>query len=58
VEPLPPGHAYWMHPRVTLLPHAAAMTDVRSAAGLAVANIDAWLEGRPVANLVDRARGY
>ena len=32
VEPLPPTHAFWAHPRVTVLPHAAAQTDAHSAA--------------------------
>jgi glyoxylate/hydroxypyruvate reductase A len=57
-EPLPTGHAFWSHPRVTLLPHAAAQTDLRSATAVAVANLRAWRDGRPVANRVDRARGY
>lgn len=57
-EPLPTGHAFWSHPRVTLLPHAAAQTDLRSATAVAVANLKAWRDGRPVANRVDRARGY
>jgi len=57
-EPLPPEHAFWSHPRVTVLPHAAAETDVRSAAAVAAANVRALREGRPLANLVDRARGY
>ena len=30
-EPLPPDHPYWQHPQVTVLPHAAAATDPRSA---------------------------
>ncbi|MCU0929640.1 MAG: glyoxylate/hydroxypyruvate reductase A [Burkholderiaceae bacterium] len=34
VEPLPAGHAFWRHPRVTVLPHAAALTDPRRHAGL------------------------
>ncbi|MDP4301742.1 2-hydroxyacid dehydrogenase [Leptothrix discophora] len=57
-EPLPAGHAFWSHPGVTLLPHAAAMTDLRSAADVAVANVRAALAGQPVRHRVDRARGY
>jgi glyoxylate/hydroxypyruvate reductase A len=58
VEPLPLGHRFWSHPRVTLLPHVAALTDVRSAAQLAAANVRALRAGRPIAHVVDRARGY
>lgn len=57
-EPLPAGHAFWSHPRVTVLPHAAAQTDPRSAAGVVAANLHAWRAGRPLAHVVDRARGY
>ena len=58
VEPLPADHAYWQHPRVTVLPHAAAATDARSAAAVAAANLRAARDGRPVLHLVDAARGY
>lgn len=57
-EPLPPNHRFWVHPQVTLLPHAAALTDLTSATGVAVTNLKAFREGRPVAHLVDRTRGY
>jgi glyoxylate/hydroxypyruvate reductase A len=57
-EPLPVGHAYWSHPRVTVLPHVAALTDPRSATGIVAANIAAWRAGRPLAHGVDRVRGY
>ena len=57
-EPLPARHAFWKHPQVTVLPHAAAQTDLRSATRVAVANLLAWSEGRSVTNLVNRARGY
>jgi len=58
VEPLPAGHAFWAHPRVTVLPHAAAATDPRSAAGVVAANLQRLARGEPVRHLVDRARGY
>jgi glyoxylate/hydroxypyruvate reductase A len=57
-EPLPPEHRYWRHPRVTVLPHAAALTDPRSAAAVVAANLRALRDGRPLAHLVDRRRGY
>jgi glyoxylate/hydroxypyruvate reductase len=43
---------------VTVLPHAAALTDERSAAVIAVANLRAVLRGEPAAHRVDCARGY
>jgi glyoxylate/hydroxypyruvate reductase A len=58
VEPLPPGHAFWSHPRITVLPHTAAQTDPRSAAAVAARNVLALRAGRPLAALVDRAKGY
>jgi glyoxylate/hydroxypyruvate reductase A len=57
-EPLPGDHRYWSHPHVTVLPHVAALTDARSAAQVVAANLRALREGKPMANLVDRARGY
>ncbi len=57
-EPLPATHPFWRHPRVTLLPHAAALTDPRSAAAVAAANLRAARDGRPLAHLVLTARGY
>ncbi len=57
-EPLPSEHPFWHHPRVTVLPHAAAMTDPRSAAAVVAANLRSARDGLPLANLVDRQRGY
>ena len=57
-EPLPAGHAFWQHPQITVLPHAAAMTDARSAAAAVAANVQALASGRPIANLVARQAGY
>lgn len=57
-EPLPAGHAFWAHPGVTMLPHAAALTDPRSACAVAAVNLRALRDSRPLQHLVDRARGY
>ncbi len=57
-EPLPAAHPFWRHPRVTVLPHAAAMTDPRSAAAVAAANLRAARDGGAIAHLADRTRGY
>lgn len=57
-EPLPAAHRYWTHPGVTLLPHAAALTDARSAARVVAASLQAWRQGRPLPHRVDRRSGY
>lgn len=57
-EPLPAAHAFWSHPRITVLPHVAALTDPRSAALIVARNVLALRQGRALENLVDRSRGY
>ncbi|MDO9314155.1 MAG: glyoxylate/hydroxypyruvate reductase A [Burkholderiaceae bacterium] len=57
-EPLPADHRYWLHPNVTVLPHAAAQTDARSAATVAAANVRRLRAGESPQNQVDRVRGY
>jgi len=57
-EPLPPAHPFWRHPRVTVLPHVAALTDLRSAAEVVAANLARLQAGQPLLHRVDRGRGY
>jgi glyoxylate/hydroxypyruvate reductase A len=57
-EPLPPGHPFWTHPRVTLTPHIASMTQPETAVETVIGNIRHHREGLPMIGLVDRARGY
>lgn len=57
-EPLPPAHAFWSHPNITVLPHVAAATDARSACAVVAANLAALAAGRSLAHLVDRTLGY
>jgi len=57
-EPLPAGHAFWSHPRITALPHVAAPTDPRSAAAIVAANVRRLRAGQSIEHVVDRRRGY
>ena len=60
VEPLPPGHPFWRHPRVLVSPHVAAVTGRfwEREAGLMVQNIRRYLAGAPLLNVVDQEAGY
>jgi glyoxylate/hydroxypyruvate reductase A len=56
-EPLPVGHRYWSHPRVTLTPHVANFWVDGSLPQI----IDLWTriaQGLPPQNLVDPELGY
>lgn len=57
-EPLPPGHAFWRHPRVTVTPHIAAATRPASASRVLADNIRRGEAGAAFANVVDRSAGY
>ena len=57
-EPLPAEHPFWRHSRVTVLPHVAALTNLRSAAEVVADNLARLQAGRPLLHLVDRQRGY
>ncbi len=57
-EPLPPGHAFWHHPRVTVTPHIAAISRPVTASRVIAENIRRGEAGLPLLHLVDRARGY
>ena len=58
IEPLPPDHPYWQHPRVTVLPHVAALTDPRTACEVVATNVQRLCRGEPLLHLVDWQRGY
>ena len=58
IEPLPPGHPYWRHPRVTVTPHIASETRPATAAEAVAENIRRGEAGLPFLHEVDRAQGY
>lgn len=57
-EPLPPGHAFWSHPRVTLTPHIAALTLVEPACDQVADIIHRLERGETPPPPVDRHAGY
>ena len=57
-EPLTPEHPFWLHPKVTVLPHISAQTTVTTAAIIAAQNIDRYLSTGVIPACVDRSRGY
>lgn len=58
VEPLPPEHPFWAHPRVTVTPHIAAETRPATAAKEIAKTISRHEKGKSLRNLVDRSSGY
>jgi glyoxylate/hydroxypyruvate reductase A len=57
-EPLPAGDPLWRHPRVTVTPHAAAVTLAETAAHEIAANIRRCRAGEAMAGVVDPGRQY
>jgi glyoxylate/hydroxypyruvate reductase A len=58
VEPLPAGHPFWAHDRITVVPHMAALTQPRTAVPVIAETIRRDRSGLPLLYAVDRARGY
>lgn len=57
-EPLPTASPLWSHPKITVTPHVAAMTDPVIAGRTIADAIARHLKGEGLENLVDYAAGY
>ncbi|MDZ7747589.1 MAG: glyoxylate/hydroxypyruvate reductase A [Halofilum sp. (in: g-proteobacteria)] len=57
-EPLPPEHPYWHHPRITVTPHVASLTNPETGARHVADGIRRERAGEPLAHVVDPERGY
>jgi glyoxylate/hydroxypyruvate reductase len=57
-EPLPAGHPFWRHPKITVTPHTSARTLRDESIAQIARKIRALEAGEPIAGVVDRQRGY
>jgi glyoxylate/hydroxypyruvate reductase A len=57
-EPLPVGHPFWRHPRVSITPHVASITQADTAVAHVVTNIGRWQAGQTLSHVVDLEQGY
>jgi glyoxylate/hydroxypyruvate reductase len=57
-EPLPATSPFWTHPRVTITPHNAAMSDPDAICKLIARQIRRIDRGKSLENIVHRERGY
>ena len=57
-EPLPAGHAFWSHPRITITPHTSARTLRDESIAQIAGKIAALARGEAIAGVVSLERGY
>jgi glyoxylate/hydroxypyruvate reductase A len=57
-EPLPREHPFWLDPRISMTPHAAALTRPETAVPRLAQNIARERSGQPLLDVVDRGAGY
>ena len=57
-EPLPAGHPFWTHPKITITPHTSARTLRDESVAQIARKILAHRRGEPIAGGVDPIRGY
>ena len=57
-EPLPDGHPFWAHPRITVTPHTSARTLRDESIAQIAGKIRALERGEPITGIVEPERGY
>jgi phosphoglycerate dehydrogenase-like enzyme len=56
----PPPERLWNHPKILITPHTSGMTDVNRHRAIEVLceNMDRYLKGEPLINVIDWEAGY
>jgi len=57
-EPLPDDSPIWTHPKITVTPHIAGITDPKAALAYVADCVTRCEGGKPLENVVDPAKGY
>ncbi len=57
-EPLPNDDPLWRHPKITVMPHASRRVEIKPMMPRVAHAIRCLRAGKPLENLIDRARGY
>ena len=57
-EPLPQDHPFWAHPKITVTPHIASLTDPESAARQIIENYQRLQNGKNLLNVINIHLGY
>jgi glyoxylate/hydroxypyruvate reductase A len=57
-EPLPAGHPFWRHPKITITPHTSARTLRDESVAQIAGKILALERGEPIGGVVDHHQGY
>jgi phosphoglycerate dehydrogenase-like enzyme len=59
-EPLPEGHPFYSHPLIRLTPHISGQSEgfEDRLSAKVIGNLDRFLAGQPLTDVVDRQRGY
>lgn len=58
IEPIPMSDPLWTNKNLTILPHVAAPTNMKTASRIAVDNVSSFLETGRFPQSVDRSKGY
>jgi len=57
-EPLPQGHPFWKHPKITMTPHISALSRPEDIAECFYTNFELFLAKKPLQNVVDWQECY
>lgn len=58
LEPLPADSPLWQHENITILPHISAPTNLHTAAGIVVSNIERYRENNELPEITNLKIGY